>query len=46
MYEKCVEQAIIDKNHKVCVCVCVCEAESHKVLCVKTEGKEVFGLYF
>ena len=41
MYEKCVEQAIIDKNHKVCVCVCVCvcEAESYKVLCVKTEGK-------
>ena len=35
MYEKCVEQAIIYKNHKVCVC----EAESYKVLCVKTEGK-------
>ena len=34
VYEKCVEQAIIDKNHKVYGYVCVCEAESQKV-CVR-----------
>ena len=41
MYEKCVEQAIIDKNPKVCVCVCVCEKQRVTKCCVQKQRVSV-----